>query len=436
MDGRLRPVHTQDMRVDLTAATGLAVAGLAGLAVGIEREWSGHAAGPRARFAGARTFLLLGLLGGLAGWFMEGGQVIPGALLLAAGSALTVAAYVMSARRGGGSVEGTTEVAALVVLALGATSGFGFPLVTSAVASVMVLALAEKSRIQSAIDRLGERELTAAFRFAVLALVVLPLLPSGPFGPYDSIRPRALWMVVLLFCSINFAGYLISRAIGASRGYGLTGLLGGLVSSTAVTFQFSQRSRSAGDIGTALGFGVVGACTVLTVRVAILAAALKPSVGLALIPYLAPVLLTGAAVLAGMYFRHGRERSRESAEPPESPLGFWTAIRMTIVFQAVLLLVPLANKLWGATGVLASAAVLGLTDVDALTYSMTQLARGADSAALGAEAIAVGVLSNTVLKLAVALSLGRGEFRKVAGLGLVGLGAASGAGLWLASVFR
>ena len=83
-----------EMRVDLAVATGLAVAGLAGLAVGIEREWSGHATGPAARFAGVRTFLLLGLLGGLAGWLIDGGLMLPGALLLASGSLLTVAAYV------------------------------------------------------------------------------------------------------------------------------------------------------------------------------------------------------------------------------------------------------------------------------------------------------------------------------------------------------
>src|SRR4051812_22203121 len=106
------------MRVDLSVAAGLAVAGLAGLAGGIEREWSGHATGPAARFAGVRTFLMLGLLGGLAGWLIEGGLLLPGALLLASGSLLTVAAYVMAARRGGAAVEGTTEVAALVVLAL------------------------------------------------------------------------------------------------------------------------------------------------------------------------------------------------------------------------------------------------------------------------------------------------------------------------------
>src|SRR5439155_4912300 len=128
----------------------------------------------------------------------------PGVVLLASGAVLTVAAYVMAAYSHG-SVDGTTEVAALVVLALGAIATLGFPLVTSAVASVMVLALAEKTRIHSAIDRLGERELKAAFQFAVLAVVILPLLPAGPFGPYESIRPRAIWLVVLLFSALNFA---------------------------------------------------------------------------------------------------------------------------------------------------------------------------------------------------------------------------------------
>jgi len=423
-----------EMRVDLTFATGLAVAGLAGLAVGIEREWSGHATGPEARFAGARTFMLLGLLGGLGGWLIGGGLVGPGAVLLAAGAALSVAAYVMAAVRGGRGIEGTTEVAALVVLALGAVAGLGFPLVTSAVASVMVLALAEKTRIQAAIKRMGERELTAALQFAVLALVILPLLPSGPYGPYDSIRPRALWLVVLLFCALNFAGYLVTRGLGPRRGYSLTGLLGGLISSTAVTLQFSQRSRDAEAIGTALGLGVMGACTMLVVRVGILATVLRPAVGLALIPYLAPVLLVGAAAL--LVVRRRREEAGAPVEPARNPLGLWSAIRMAVAFQVVLLLVPVVQHVWGVTGVLASAGVLGLTDVDALTYSMTQLASGAGAAGLGAQGIAVGILSNTGLKLAIALFLGRGEFRAVAGLGLAALGAASCAGLWLASALR
>jgi uncharacterized membrane protein (DUF4010 family) len=425
------------MHLDLSVAGRLAVAALAGLAVGIEREWSGHAQGRVARFAGVRTFFLLGVLGGLAGWLIEGEQLVPGVLMLGSGVVLTVAAYVMTALRSE-STDGTTEVAALVVLALAAISTLGFPLVTGAVVAVMVLALAEKTRIHGAIERLGEPELRAAFQFAVLALVILPVLPEGPYGPYDSIRPRAIWIVVLLFSALNFAGYLISRWIGASRGYAVTGLLGGLVSSTAVTWNFSQRSRTDSGLRRALALGVIGACTILAIRVEIVAAVLRYQMALRLIPYMAPLLVVGTVVFLVLYRRRGTGTSRGREQSPEqarNPLRLGNAIRMALAFQVVLILVPLVQKMWGARGLLASAALIGLTDVDALTYSMSRMQGGAEVVALAAAAIAVGVLSNTILKLVLALALGRGEFRTVAGGGLVALALASGAGFWLATVF-
>ena len=103
----------------------LAVAALGGLAVGLEREWSGKASGPLARFAGLRTFLLIGTLGGISGWLVGTGAPAVGAVLLSGASALVVAAYVLAARAGGHSIEGTTEVAALLVLALGVLAGLG-----------------------------------------------------------------------------------------------------------------------------------------------------------------------------------------------------------------------------------------------------------------------------------------------------------------------
>lgn len=420
------------IHLDLQVAGGLAVAGLAGLAVGIEREWSGHATGPAARFAGARTMLLLGLLGGVAGWLIGGGLVIAGALLLAGGGVLTVAAYVMAAREGGDAIEGTTEVAALLVLALGLVSGLGFPLLTSAVASVMVLALVEKPRIHAAIERLGERELAAALQFAVLALVILPLLPEGPYGPFDSIRPRALWAAVLLFSGLNFAGYLARRAVGTTRGYALTGLIGGLVSSTLVTLQFSRRSREEPAAGRALGLGVVGACTVLVVRVGLVGTALNPAIGAALVPYLLPVLALGAGGLAIAFLRLRRDEPREPPEREHSPLGLWSAVKMTALFQLVLILVPFAQQLWGSSGVRVSAVALGLTDMDALTYSMAKLGTSPDAVALGAEGIAIGIISNTAFKLGLALVVGVRAFRRVAASGLFALGAASCLGLWMA----
>ena len=420
------------LNLDLQVASDLAVAGLAGLAVGIEREWSGHAAGPAARFAGARTMLLLGLLGGVAGWLIGGGLVLAGALLVAAGGGLIVAAYVMAARGGGDSIEGTTEVAALVVLALGVVSGLGFPLLTSAVASVMVLALVEKTRIHGAIKKLGERELTAALQFAVLALVILPLLPAGPYGPFDSIRPRALWSAVLLFSGLNFVGYLARRSVGLARGYGLTGMIGGIVSSTAVTLQFARRSRDQPAAAGALGVGVVGACTVLVVRVGLLSSVLNPALGARLVPPLLPVLALGVASSALAFGRvHGDEPPEPMREEP-SPLELWASLKMAAAFQVVLLAIPFIQSMWGAVGVRTSAVLLGLTDMDALTYSMTRLGTDASAVALGTDAILIGLLTNTLFKLVLALALGSGAFRRVAAPGLLVLGAATCLMLWIA----
>jgi uncharacterized membrane protein (DUF4010 family) len=419
-----------DLTFDLEIAGRLGVAALAGLAVGIEREWSGHASGPEARFAGARTFLLLGTLGGIAGWLVAGNLLILGAVLLAGAMALTVAAYVAAARPGGPAVDGTTEVAALTVLALGTVAGLGFPLVTSASAAIMVLALIEKTRIHQFIRRIGQREISAALQFAVLALVILPLLPAGPYGPYDSIRPRALWTVVLLFSGLNFLGYLARSAVGATHGLGLTGLFGGLISSTAVTWSFSRQSRREPALSQGLARGVLAACTVLLLRVPVLTTILHAPVTGALGRYLIPPLVVGAAfvVLAVMHPAPDPER----VEEPHSPLRLWSSLKMAVAFQIVLTAIPYVQHLWGTPGVLTSAALLGLTDMDALTLSMCRLATNGGDAALAAEAIAVGMLSNTLLKLGLALALGSTPFRRWVVPGLAGLALAMGLGLWLA----
>ena len=419
-----------ELALDLDTAGHLGVAALAGLAVGIEREWSGHATGPAARFAGARTFLLLGMLGGLAGWLTAAGLALLGGLVLGGAIALTVAAYVAAARHGDAAVEGTTEVAALTVLALGAVAGLGYPLLTSGAVAIMVLALVEKTRIQQTIHRIGQREITAALQFAVLALVILPLLPVGPYGPLDSIRPRALWAIVLLFSGINFAGYIARRSVGESRGFPVTGMLGGLVSSTAVTLAFSRTSRDEPALAPPLATGVLAACTVLLLRVALVTTLLNPPVTAALAWYLLPPLVVGAVMVTFALLRAKPDHTETARS--ESPLGLWSSLKMAVAFQLVLTLIPLVQQTWGVTGVLASAALLGATDLDALTLSMCRIAAGGDGAALAAEGIAIGILVNTAVKLGITLVLGSSPFRRWASTGLVALGAASALGLWLA----
>lgn len=418
---------------DLASARNLGVAVVAGLAVGIEREWSGHASGPSARFAGARTFLLLGLVGGIAGWLVAGGAESLGILALGGGLALTVSAYVMAARRASPDVEGTTEVAALAVLTLGAASGLGFPLLTSSAASVVVLALVEKTRIHQWARSIGERELGAALQFAVLALVILPLLPSGPYGPMDTIRPRALWILVLLLSGLNFAGYVARRAVGPAAGYGLTGLLGGVVSSTAVTLAFATQSRRQAPLSSALAWGVVASGSVMTPRVLLVTAALRPELAAAALPFCIPILALSLGVVGWTLWRHTRS-TQHPGETTESgsPLGLRSAIRMALLFQVVLTAVPLIQQAWGSGGVMVTGILLGVADIDALTVSMAALAASATMVPLAAGAMVAGVVAATVFKLILALVLGSNAFRRRSAPGLVALASAAGLGLWLA----
>ncbi len=424
---------------DLAIARRLAVALLVGLVVGIEREWSGDRDGERPRFAGLRTFALYGLAGGLAGLLGVGGWPVAGAVLLAGGIALTVTAYRDSLRRPAAAAPdpgATTEIAAVVVLGLGLLAGIGRLGLAAGVAVLVALALGEKARLHGIVRHLDARELRTGLQFAVLALVVLPLLPTGPYGPGDAIRPRALWTLVLVLLALDLAGWLARRVVGTSRGDAVTGMLGGLVSSTAVTLAFSRRSRTEPAAAASLALGVVGACTVLLPRVAAIATLVAPAVARPLAAYLLPPFVVGLALVATAFRRGAHAGTAVPDGDGRSPLRLVPALQMTVAFQLALLAVPFVAARTGGAGVLATAAVLGLTDVDALTVAMSRLGLAADGPALAAQAIAVGILANTVLKLGLVLALGGAAFKVRAGAALGALGAASGVGLWVGAAMR
>lgn len=416
---------------ELETAVRLAVAGLAGLAVGIEREWSGHASGPDARFAGVRTFFLLGALGGLAGWLLEVADPMVSAALLIAAGGLIVAAYVSAARRGGEAIEGTTEAAAVLVLGIGVLAGMGSLRVASGAATVVVLVLREKTLIHGFLKRIGEEEMRAALQFAVLALVVLPLLPVGPIGPFGGIKPRGLWTVVLIFTGLNFAGYLARRALGDSRGYEAMGALGGLLSSTAVTLNFSRCSRRMPAAAEGLAIGTVAACTVLIPRLLILIFVLNSALVPATAVGLAPIFLVGS-ILVLLKLRSpvestGREKSSES----QNPLQLGGAIKMAVAFQVAMSLLGLLSARFGHSGVLASAAVLGSTDMDALTFGMTKLAEAPELVVIAARAVTLGVTVNSAVKSGLAFGLGSPEYRRMVVPRLLLITASGVVGFWL-----
>jgi uncharacterized membrane protein (DUF4010 family) len=391
--------------------------------VGLERQWSGHADGPRGRFAGIRTFTMLGAMGGLGGWLWISGLPVPAAILLAGAVAIVATAYVASSRH---DVDATTEVAALIVISAGVLAGMGSLRIASGITALVTLLLVEKSRLHALVKRIDDVGLRSGVRFAVMAIVVLPLLPEGPYGPFGGVRPRELWALVLLFSGLSFGGYIARRLVGPRQGYLVTGLLGGLMSSTSVTLTFARLSRSTPTADRALAFGAVAANAVLFPRVLVATVILNRLIVLplgALLAAPAVVAILGAA--AGLR----RSKSHEASKTPlNNPLQLTQALQMAVVFQTMLMVVHVARSTWGASGVFTSAAVLGLTDVDALTMSMARGLGGTGSAEVAATAIAIGVLANTGMKLGLALFLGNRTFRLIAGgtlaLMLIALGGA------------
>jgi uncharacterized membrane protein (DUF4010 family) len=300
----------------------------------------------------------------------------------------------------------------------------------SGVIAVTTLLLVEKSRLHALVARIDDISLRAAARFAVMALVVLPLLPEGPFGPMGGIRPRELWALVLFFSGLSFVGYLARRIVGPGRGYLVTGLIGGLASSTNVTFTFARTSNRDEAASRPLGYGAIAANAMLYPRVVIATAVLNASLLPKVVPYLAlPALLALAITLLGL-----RQSTRDdiAERPVSNPLQLSSALQMAAIFQVVLMLVWFAGRYGGNSGIVGMASVLGLTDVDALTVSMARRVASDISLDTAAFAIAIGVLSNTVLKLTVALFFGSAGFRRVAGATLFGMVVAAGVSL----VFR
>jgi uncharacterized membrane protein (DUF4010 family) len=402
---------------DLMTVLRIAVAALGGAAVGLERQWSGHATGPHARFGGIRTFALLGGIAGAAGHLITLGLSAAATVLVAGSVALVIAGYVVASRH---DVDATTEAAALVVIGAGVLAGVGWMALASGVIAVTTLLLVEKSRLHALVRRIDDEELRAATRFGVMAIVILPLLPEGPFGPLGGIRPRELWLLVLFFTGLSFTGYLARRILGATHGYPLAGLFAGLISSSNATFTYARLSRKERSLSRPLAIGTIAACTMLFPRVLVATSVLDLAVARELWPYLVAPFAVGAGAVA-VWLSRSHAVTRAPEQTSANPLQIGPALQMALTFQLVMLGVDLARRTAGDVGLMVSGAILGVTDVDALTVSMARSPAGGASAHVAAQAIAVGILTNSTFKLTLAAVLGSPAFRRIGTVTLAGM---------------
>lgn len=381
-----------------------------GLLVGLQRQ---HA---EARLAGIRTFPLITVLGAVATVLAQsfGGLVLAAAWLGIV--ALSVIGNLLQLRGEGErevDVGMTTEAAMLLMFGVGALTIVAAPWIATIAAGSIAVLLHAKEPLHRAVKALGDHDFKAIFQFVLLSLVILPLVPDRNFGPYDVLNPRNIWLMVVLIVGLGLIGYLSAKFLGEKRGSVISGLLGGLVSSTATTLSFARAAAVNGALIplAAVIIPLAGAVVFLRVlvEVAVVAPATLKGVGWPL----------GLMVVVAALLAWPRRRPEAPTAPPvvanlQNPSELVPALLFGGLYALVSLAVAATRDFLGDGGLYVVAFVSGLTDLDAITLSTAALMKqGSLETVVGWRLIVIASLANLLFKIGVVFATGPRElFRK------------------------
>lgn len=408
---------------------------IVGALVGVEREKSKAQSG-NLGIGGVRTFILFALAGAVGGWLattLQSAWVL--VATIGAVAALATGGYLMQARVKPDALGLTTETAAVAVCLLGAACTVGHAAVALALGIAVSGVLAYKEPMHGLVAKLGADDISAGVKLLAATFIVLPLLPTQAIDPWGAIRPQALWTLVVLIAALSLVGYVATRMLGPDRGTAVTGLTGGLVSSTAVTLTFARRSREEGPgVANALAAGLLLAWTVMSLRVVVIAGLVHPPlVRTLLVPFAAMTAATLVPVALLLRRRGDVAPEAGGAVELRNPFSLTSAVKFGLLFAAVLLVVALMRRYFPGQGYYVVAALAGLTDVDAITLSMAGLARdGGTDAATATGAIVVAALANTLVKCGIIVGTATAALRNRVVVVTLLLFAAGLGALWLA----
>lgn len=401
-----------------------------GAIIGLEREHAGKTE-KALSFAGLRTFVfvsLLGFIGGLTYYLISPWTYI--ALLTGTGI-LTGISYWITASKG--DIGATTEFTVLVAFVLGTLAFLGLIEVGLMITVVVVLLLSLKMRIRRAVGKITPEEWYDFIRFSVLALLVFPFLPDRQMGPYAAINPREIGWVILLTSGIGFFGYVLMKYLGARSGILLGGIIGGLISSTAVAWVYSKKSQEQPGVSLNCAIAILSASSIMFVRILIWVFIFDKVLFDAV--FLQVMALFGLNLLiAGIYYYRLRtHKSEEQTIPGARPLNIQGALIFGLMYALILLGTQYAHAHFESRGILISASLAGLTDIDAITIAVSKLSGQHISHLFAFRVLLVAYMSNSAFKLAIGLWGGSADLRKYL---LIGFGLMMIAGMiafWLAA---
>jgi uncharacterized membrane protein (DUF4010 family) len=414
----------------LAALERLGVALALGLLIGLERGWESRELPEGSRVAGFRTFAIISLLGAVITLLSPDSLVPFAAGLLALGAAGALGYWRESEHQ---HIGLTTEIAALLTFGLGALAGKGEFIVASSTAVIVAILLGFKPELHRFLQRIEREELLATLRLLLISVVILPILPNRGFGPWQAVNPYRLWWLVVLVAGLSYVGYFGIKLLGRERGVLVSGLLGGLVSSTAVAVNFSRLARDKPRNQALLASGVIVASATMFPRMLVMVAVVAPDLALSLFaPLLAAAIVPFA--FGAWYVWRGSHQALDADEKlePRNPLSLSSAIEFGLLLAVIMLMARAFGAWLGDRGLLAIGAISGLADVDAITVSVSSMFHaGQTAAAVATAAILTAAAVNTVVKAALVAAIGGARMGFYVALPLLAALAAGAAAWWL-----
>lgn len=371
-----------------------------GLLVGLQREWAESPLG------GIRTFALIAMLGSscalLAGEF--------GVWIVAAGFLATTLAVVLAHfKKTSASEEGAdlaAEFAMLLMFACGALVGMGPLWPALVVAGVLTVILQAKSELHFFVARFNEKEIKAIVQFVLLSLVIFPLVPNQDYGPLGVLNPHDIWIIVMLIVGLSLVGYIIYKFFGQKAGVLLSGILGGLISSTATTLGKAKEVKHKKGVTSSAALVILLAWSMTYIRLFIEIVSLAPSAW-RLWPVLSLMFMSSALPALILWWRwHQKKEQQKMAQPP-NPTELKGALMFALIFSLILIAVALSKEHFGQSGLRVTALISGLVDVDAITLSTVELLqKKALSLEEAGVVILLAAISNTFFKGMLAAFVG------------------------------
>jgi uncharacterized membrane protein (DUF4010 family) len=389
--------------IDIAYALGI------GVLIGLERqhrEVSRESVQPEDGTAiGVRTFALLALLGWLTRYLATDLPWLPVGVIALVG-VLVVSQHWMFRHEHSGI---TTEIAALLTLVLGMLVASN-RLLAASLAILATVLLISKPFVGVVVSKLRRVELTGTLQLLIAVAIILPLLPAEPADPWGALPPQAIGLFVVLIAGLSYVGYFLSRILGKHRGVGVTGLVGGITSSTAVTATMAQTASKDPSMRESGQLAVFVANTMVFGRVLIITAAVSRDTAVAIV---APMASMGIVMLVASVWSLPALRARgvDETEGPElkNPFALIPALKFGLVLSVVLLVATIAADTFGSQGLVIVAALSGLADVDPITLAAARQANAGDvTVSLAAVAITIAVIANFVVKGGIAV-LGGGR---------------------------